>query len=78
VAKTRGSYLRKKEVLLWRGSEGMSGWKKVKEYCNRWIVEILIPILKRVLGDSVSSKKFLGQKIEASLKVMLYSKFKSF
>jgi len=56
----------------------MGGWKKVKEYCNRWIVEILISALKRVLGDSVSSKKFLGQKIEASLKVMLYSKFKSF
>jgi len=49
----------------------MSGWKKVKGYCNRWIVEILIPILKRVLGDSVSSKKFLVQMIEVSLEMML-------
>jgi len=52
--------------------------EEVKEYGNRWIVEILISALKRVLGDSVSSKKFFAQKIETSLKVMLYSKFTSF
>ena len=38
---------------------------------RRWIAEIVFSSFKRVLGESLHSKKFLCQKAEASFKVML-------
>jgi hypothetical protein len=50
----------------------------VKEYGKRWMVEIVFSAFKRVLGDTLTSRTFLAQKAEATLKVMLYNKFMSF
>jgi hypothetical protein len=52
---------------------GLEGWKKLKDYGKRWIAEIVFSSFKRVLGESLHSKKFLCQKAEASFKVMLYN-----
>ncbi len=54
---------------------GYEGWKELKDYGKRWIVEIVLSSFKRVLGDVLRSRKFLSQKAEASLKVILYNKF---
>jgi hypothetical protein len=40
---------------------------------ERWIAEIVFSSFKRVLGESLHSRKFLCQKAEASFKVMLYN-----
>jgi hypothetical protein len=50
----------------------------VKDYGKRWMVEIVFAAFKRVLGDTLMSKSFIGQKAEATLKVVLYNKFMSF
>lgn len=72
--KSHGCYLRKQEALLVR-KIGQDSWKKAKDYGKRWIVDIVFSSFKRVLGESLSSRKFLCQKAEASFKVMLYNKF---
>jgi hypothetical protein len=54
---------------------GLEGWKKLKNYGKRWIAEIVFSSFKRVLGESLHSRKFLCQKAEASFKVRLYNKF---
>jgi len=72
----RGSPLRRQEVLLTKRL-GYEGWKQLKEYGQRWVVEIVISAFKRVLGEVLRSRKFISQKAEASLKVMLYNKFLS-
>lgn len=74
--KSLGCYLRKQEALLVR-KLGLDGWKKEKNYGKRWIAEIVFSSFKRVLGETLQSRKFLCQKAEASLKVMLYNKFLS-
>jgi len=40
-------------------------------------VEIVFSSFKRVLGEALRSKRFISQKAEASLKVMLYNRFLS-
>jgi len=72
----RGSPLRKEETVLTK-KLGLEGWKQLKDYGQRWIVEIVFSSFKRVLGEALHSKKFLSQKAEASLKVMLYNRFLS-
>jgi hypothetical protein len=72
----RGSPLRREETVLIK-KLGLEGWKKMKDYGKRWIVEIVFSSFKRVLGETLRSKKFLCQKAEASLKVKLYNKFLS-
>jgi hypothetical protein len=72
----RGSPLRREETVLTK-KLGLEGWKKLKDYGKRWIAEIVFSSFKRVLGESLRSRKFLCQKAEASLKVMLYNKFLS-
>jgi hypothetical protein len=57
--------------------EFASSWKKLKDYGQRRIAEIIFSPFKRVLGESLRSRKFLCQKAEASFKVMLYNKFLS-
>ncbi|MGD0319552.1 MAG: transposase [Nitrososphaerales archaeon] len=47
------------------------------DYGKRWLVEIVFSSFKRVLGDTLRSRKFLNQKAEASLKVVLYNRFLS-
>ena len=76
VANAGGSYARKREVLLLHRL-GREGWRRAKEYGRRWLVEIFFSAFKRVMGDSVSSRRFLAQKAELSLKVLLYSRFQS-
>jgi hypothetical protein len=73
---SRGSPLRREETVLTK-KLGLEGWKKLKDYGKRWIAEIVFSSFKRVLGESLRSRKFLCQKAEASLKVMLYNKFLS-
>lgn len=74
--RSRGSPLRREEAVLVK-KLGLEGWKKAKDYGKRWIVEIVFSSFKRVLGEMLRSRKFLCQKAEASLKVMLYNKFMS-
>ncbi len=73
---SRGSPLRREETILMK-KLGLEGWKKLRDYGKRWIAEIIFSSFKRVLGEALRSKKFLCQKAEASLKVMLYNKFLS-
>lgn len=77
-ARTRslGSPLRREEAVLVKRL-GYEGWKELKDYGKRWIVEIVFSAFKRVLGEALRSRKFLTQKMEASLKVMLYNRFLS-
>lgn len=77
-ARTRshGSPLRRVEVVLLE-KLGYEGWKALKDYGKRWMVEIVYSSFKRVLGEALRSKRFLTQKAEASLKVMLYNKLLS-
>jgi hypothetical protein len=77
-ARTRslGSPLRREEAVL-VNKLGYERWKELKDYGKRWIVEIVFSAFKRVLGETLRSKKFLSQKAEASFKVMLYNKFLS-
>ncbi len=74
--RSRGSPLRREETVLMK-KLGLEGWKKLKDYGQRWIAEIVFSSFKRVLGEALRSRKFLCQKAEASLKVMLYNKFLS-
>jgi hypothetical protein len=73
---SRGSPLRREETLLVK-KLGFEGWKKLKYYGKRWMAEIVFSSFKRVLGEALRSRKFLSQKAEASLKIMLYNKFQS-
>lgn len=75
--KAMGSWLRAQEATLF-DALGYEGWKSVKDYGKRWIVEIVFSAFKRVLGETLMSKSFLGQKAEATLKVILYNRFMSF
>ena len=72
----RGSPLRRQEVLM-LDALGYEGWKEVRDYGKRWLVEIAFSAFKRVLGETLRARRFLSQKAEASLKVMLYNRFLS-
>jgi hypothetical protein len=74
TTKARGSPSRRREVLLFK-KLGYEGWKNLKDYGQRWVVEIAFSAFKRVMGEELSSRKFSAQKIETSLKVLLYNKF---
>jgi len=74
IAKAKGSPLRRREVLLFK-KLGYEGWKNLKNYGQRWLVEIVFSAFKRVLGEDLVSRRFHAQKIEASLKILLYNKF---
>ena len=50
-------------------------YKKLKDIGQRWIAEVVFSSLKRVLGEHLLSKKFTMQKIETTLKIMLYNRF---
>jgi DDE family transposase len=74
--KALGSPLRRQEAIM-LDALGHDGWKAVKDYGQRWLVEIVFSAFKRVLGETLRSRSFLSQKAEASLKVMLYNRFLS-
>lgn len=74
--KSMGSPLRRQEVILF-DALGYEGWKSVKEYGKRWMAEVVFSAFKRVLGDTLMSRSFVGQKAEAALKVILYNRFMS-
>jgi transposase len=74
--KALGSPLRRQEAIM-LDALGYEGWKEVREYGKRWLVEITFSAFKRVLGDALRGRRFLTQKAEASLKVMLYNRFLS-
>jgi uncharacterized protein YfeS len=46
---------------------GFEGLKKLKEYGKKGTAEIAFSSFKRVLGETLRSRKFLCQKAEASL-----------
>jgi hypothetical protein len=74
--KSHGCPARREEALLVKRL-GYQGWSELKDYGKRWLVEIVFSSFKRVLGETLRSRKFLTQKAEASIKVMLYNKFLS-
>ena len=74
--KLMGSRARRDEAML-LDALGYEGWKSVKDYGKRWLVEVTFSAFKRVLGETLRSRRFLSQKAEASLKVMLYNRFLS-
>ena len=74
TTKAKGSPLRRREVMLFK-KLGYEGWKSLKDYGKRWLVEIVFSAFKRVLGEELFSRRFQAQKIEASFKVLLYNKF---
>jgi hypothetical protein len=74
--KLMGSRSRRDEAML-LDALGYEGWKSVKDYGKRWLVEITFSAFKRVLGETLRARRFLSQKTEASLKVMLYNRFLS-
>jgi hypothetical protein len=76
--KRMGSEPRQQEAIITLDALGYDGWKTVKDYGKRWMVEIVFSAFKRVLGETLTSKSFLGQKAEATLKVILFNKFLSF
>ena len=45
---------------------GYEGWKELKDYGKRWLVEIVFSSFKRVLGETLRSRQFIIQKAEAS------------
>lgn len=71
-----GSPLRRQEALL-LSKAGYDGWAKMKDYGKKWMAEIVFSAFKRVLGDTLMARRFLSQKAEATLKVMLYNRFMS-
>lgn len=74
--KLMGSRARRDEAMM-LDALGYEGWKEVREYGKRWLVEIVFSSFKRVLGEALRGRRFLSQKAEASLKVMLYNRFLS-
>jgi hypothetical protein len=72
-----GSPLRRQEVLL-VNRLGYEGWKALKDYGKRWMVEVVFSAFKAVMGGTLMAKRFLSQKAEVTLKVMLYNRFMSF
>jgi hypothetical protein len=74
--KLMGSRARRDEAII-LDALGYEGWKSVRDYGKRWLVEITFSAFKRVLGETLRSRRFLSQKAEASLKVMLYNRFLS-
>ncbi len=74
--KALGSPLRRQEAIM-LDALGYDGWKSVKDYGKRWLAEIVFSSFKRVLGETLRARRFLSQKAEASLKVMLYNRFMS-
>jgi hypothetical protein len=74
--KLMGSRGRRDEAML-LDALGYDGWKSVKDYGKRWLVEIAFSAFKRVLGETLRARRFVSQKAEASFKVMLYNRFLS-
>jgi hypothetical protein len=74
--KLMGSRARRDEAII-LDALGCEGWKSVKDYGKRWLVEITFSAFKRVPGETLRARTFLGQRAEASLKVMLYNRFLS-
>ena len=72
-----GSPLRRREAVLLK-SVGYEGWKRLKDYGKRWMAEVVFSAFKGVLGGRLLSRRFLSQKAEATLKVILYNRFMSF
>jgi transposase len=72
-----GSPLRRQEVLL-LNRVGYEGWKTMKDYGKRWMAEVVFSAFKAVLGGTLMARRFLSQKAEVTLKVMLYNRFMSF
>ena len=56
---------------------GYDRYKKLKNMGRRWIAEVVLSSLKRVLGEHLLSRRFSMQKAETALKIMLYNRFVS-
>ena len=61
-----------------KGSYIEAMWRKEKrKYGRMCIVGVAFSAFKGVLGEGFRAKRFISQKAEASLKVMLYNRFMS-
>jgi Transposase DDE domain len=56
---------------------GYEKYKQLKNTGQRWIAEVVFSSLKRVLGEHLLSRKFSMQKVESTLKIILYNRFVS-
>jgi hypothetical protein len=74
--KTRNCKTRNEHVHLIQNI-GYERYKKLKDTGQRWIAEVVLSSLKRVLGEHLLSKKFSMQKVENVLKIRLYNRFVS-
>jgi hypothetical protein len=76
LTRSKGCPLRRDEVLLIK-KLGYDRWKQLKDTGKRWIAEIVFSSLKKSIRRRSPFKRFKAQKVEASLKVMLYNRFLS-
>jgi hypothetical protein len=63
-------------VIAQRGNN-FEQWKDSVSYGQRWIVESVFSVLKRMFGEYVYSIKTENMKQELMLKASLYNKFMS-
>ena len=68
---SRGSPYRAKTVRRIRRA-GLDEWKKEVDYGKRWKVEIFFSALKRVVGETIKTRKMRYQIHEAVMKVYCY------
>ena len=52
---------------------GEEEWKRIHDYCRRWIVEIYFSGLKRVMGEVIKARKLECVIQEIELKVLYYN-----
>jgi predicted DNA-binding protein YlxM (UPF0122 family) len=57
--------------------EDPEGWKKQKNYGQRWKSEAMFSVLKRVFGDAVFSKDMKAIQNEVMMKISMMNKFTS-
>ncbi|MDR4512759.1 MAG: IS5 family transposase [Nitrososphaeraceae archaeon] len=54
---------------------GYEKYKQLKNTGQRWIAKVVFSSLKRVLREHLLSRKFTMQKVETTLKIMLYNRY---
>ncbi len=73
---TKKRLLRLQEMKKYQKDE--DGWKKEKNYGQRWEVEGRFSVFKRLFGESIFSKRMKSTKNEVILKTNLMNRFASF
>lgn len=76
LEETKKRLLRLQEMKKYQEDE--DGWKKEKDYGQRWEVEGRFSVFKRLFGESIFSKRMESTKNEVILKTNLMNRFASF